>query len=149
MDLSKVQAQSFDLLPNGSYVAVVTKFSTKSSKTGGEYYEVEFTISSENGKGRKIWDNFTTKNQNPKAVQVGLGKLKTLCLASGIPEALLVNFKPEMLSGRSALVTTEIKKQVGYADKVTVKKYEPTTKSTSVVNHTTAANHAAQADIPF
>lgn len=147
MDLSKVQAQSFDALPNGVYTATITKFETKVSKAGGEYYQAEFTIVSDPQKGRKFWDTFTLKNSNPKAVQVGLGRLKTMCLAAGIPEAALVNFQPHLLSGKSVKATTSIQTSAEYGDKVVVKKYEPTTIQNAV--NKVAETFNTQDSIPF
>lgn len=146
MDLSQVQAQVYDVLPKGQYIARVTKAETKSSKVGGEYIQIEFTIADGKQTGRKFWDIFNTKNQNPKAVSIALGKLKSLCLASGIPETQLVNFNNSMLANRVVKVTTDVKTD-SYGDKVAVKKYEPANSATTpAVNNT---NSFTQSDIPF
>lgn len=125
-DLTKVQVN--DVLPAGSYAALVTSIDKKQTKSGtGEYYQVELTVTTQGANGRKIWDNFNTKNDNQTAVQIGLAKLKSLAIASGIPETKLSSFDPTMLANKEVKITTTIKKDDTYGDKAEIKKYSSLT----------------------
>ena len=83
---SEIEESSFEALPPGLYAAKVTESKVKTSKTGGRYLAITFTILSvtKGLKGRKIFENFTMSHTNPKAVQVGLGRIKTLAKKLGI-----------------------------------------------------------------
>lgn len=126
MDLTKVKLD--DVLPQGTYAALVTGVEKKSTKSGtGEYYQVEFTITTQGATGRKVWDNFNTKNDNSQAVAIGLSKLKSLAIAAGITESQLSSFDPTMLANKEVKVLTTIKKDDTYGDKAEIKKYSSLT----------------------
>ena len=122
LDLSQVKTN--ETLSPGSYSALVTGIEKKSTKNGtGEYYQVEFTVTTQGATGRKIWDNFNTKNDNQQAVNIGLAKLKSLAISTGISEAQLTKFDPTMLANKEVKITTVIKKDDTYGDKAEIKKY--------------------------
>lgn len=123
LNLSNVQAQS-DILPAGQYMAVVTGAEIKKTNSGtGEYIQVELTISSQAHTGRKVWDNFNIKNDNQKAVDIGLSKLKAMALAIGFTETEMTNFKPEMLANKEVGIKTKIKADPTWGDKAEVASY--------------------------
>ncbi len=122
MDLSNVQTPN-SILPAGQYMAVITGIETKASKTGGEYVQVEFTTSSQGFEGRKIWDNFNTKNDNAKAVEIGLGKLKQLALAIGFSQESLKNFEVTQLANKEVAFKSKIKNDPNYGEKAEIASY--------------------------
>lgn len=139
LDLSQVKTN--ETLTPGSYAALVTGIEKKSTKNGtGEYYQVEFTITTQGATGRKIWDNFNTKNDNQQAVNIGLAKLKSLAISTGISESQLTKFDPTMLSNKEVKITTVIKKDDTYGDKAEIKKY---------ASLTTTDKAALTSEIPF
>ena len=110
MNLDLSQVKTTETLPAGSYAALITSIDKKQTKSGtGEYYQIEFTVTTQGATGRKIWDKFNTKNENMQAVNIGLAKLKSLALATGIPETKLVSFDPTMLANKEVKITTYIK----------------------------------------
>lgn len=126
LDLSQVKTS--ETLTPGSYAALVTGIEKKTTKSGtGEYYQIEFTVTTQGATGRKIWDNFNTKNENQQAVNIGLAKLKSLALAAGITEAQLTKFDPTMLGNKEVKITTTVKKDDTYGDKAEIKKYSALT----------------------
>lgn len=123
LNLTDVQVPN-SILPAGSYTAVVTGVETKNTKSGdGQYIQVEFTISSHGNEGRKIWDNFNIKNANQKAVDIGLGKLKSMALAMGFTEAALSKFDPSQLANKEVGLKTKVKLDPAYGDKAEVASY--------------------------
>lgn len=126
LDLSNVK-DDFTPIPPGTYSAFVSAIDKKTTSSGtGEYYKVELTITTQGQNGRKVWDNFNVKNDNAKAVQIGLAKLKQLALSSGISESSLSKFDPTMLATKEVQITTGIKVGDGeYSDQAIVKKYAP------------------------
>lgn len=147
-NLSQVEAQNYELLPSGEYATVITGAEVKDSQAGGQYLKVELTITGPSQKGRKIFDIFNTKNSNPQAVQIGLGKLKTMSLACGLTEQQLTNFLPAMLSGKTLTVKTVIKKDKKGEDQVSVSKYAPTKTGAAIANAAAAFGATAEV-IPF
>jgi hypothetical protein len=62
------------VLAAGDYVVTCTDAEVRETKNGsGEYIKCVF----ENEDGAKIFHMFNTKNDNPKAVEIGMGQLKT------------------------------------------------------------------------
>lgn len=128
MSLDLSQVKTTETLPAGSYAALITSIDKKQTKSGtGEYYQIEFTVTTQGATGRKIWDNFNTKNENMQAVNIGLAKLKSLALATGIPETKLVSFDPTMLANKEVKITTSIKTDATYGEKAEIKKYSSLT----------------------
>lgn len=80
LNLNDVQMSggSFELLPDGDYEGKVTSAELKETKAGGKMVVLELTTE----KG-KLWENFNIVNSNPKAEEIGKGKLKTLLVYAG------------------------------------------------------------------
>jgi hypothetical protein len=68
----------YELIPEGVYEGKVTNAELKETKSGGKMVVLEFTTE----KG-KLWENFNIVNSNPKAEEIGKGKLKTLLVYAG------------------------------------------------------------------
>lgn len=122
-DLSAVQAVNNEVLPPGTYSARVCGIEIKDSKSGGKYVQVEFAITTQGSLNRRVWDNFNIKNDNKKAVEIGMSKLKSLALAAGFTPAQLAKFDPTMLAAKEVMITTKVKSDEQYGDKAEVKNY--------------------------
>jgi len=78
-------SQDFELLPEGSYVATVTRDDVRHTKARtGQYLELEFTIVEGPAQRRKLWTRFNILNPSPKAVARANRDLAALCDAVGI-----------------------------------------------------------------
>lgn len=79
-------ANNYDPLPAGWYTASITGAEVRQTKSGtGSYLRLEFTVSGPSGAGRKVWSNYNTRNENPKAETIGREQLAELCRAVGKP----------------------------------------------------------------
>ena len=77
--------KSFEVLPPGWYSASLTAAEVKQTKSGsGKYVRVEWTISGPTAQGRKVWSNYNTQNENPKAEEIGRQQFAELCRAIGV-----------------------------------------------------------------
>lgn len=79
---SIAESEGFAPLPKGDYVMKLVDLEAKESQhKTSKFIAATFEIAPENGShvGQKIWHNFTYQNANQKAVNIGLGQLKTFC----------------------------------------------------------------------
>lgn len=84
LDLTNEKEQTFEPVKPGSYLMQVDDAEVKETKSGtGEYVSVKFLIREGEYEGRTIYHMFNIKNDNPKAVEIGLGQLKTFMKCSG------------------------------------------------------------------
>ena len=80
-----VEPASFDPLPAGKYMAVITESEMKATKNGaGQFLNLTFQILDGEFKGRKIWARLNLKNPNPQAEQIARGQLSAICRAVGV-----------------------------------------------------------------
>lgn len=78
-------AGEYSLLPDGKYLAIMTKSEVVPTKAGtGKMLKATFTIFDEKYAGRLVFHNFNIENQSEKAQQIGLGQLKSCYLAMGL-----------------------------------------------------------------
>jgi hypothetical protein len=84
-DANEVEPQSFDPIPAGKYLAVITESEMRATKSGGgQYLYLEFQIVEGPAKGRKVWARLNLKNPNPQAEQIARGQLSAICRAVGV-----------------------------------------------------------------
>jgi hypothetical protein len=77
-----VSDRSFDLLPAGWYAATITGAESRDTKSGtGKYLRIEFTLA--DPAGRKVWNNYNVKNDNPAAESIGRQQLAEVVRAIG------------------------------------------------------------------
>lgn len=75
---------SYDPVPAGEYVVVVTDSEVKETKTGtGKYLELTLEIQEGEFSGRRIWDRLNLWNQNEKTAEIALRQLAQLAKACG------------------------------------------------------------------
>lgn len=83
-DLNEVEEFSGGVIPAGTYPVTLEQAEVKETKDGsGLFIQAMFTVTGENQTGRKFWEMFNIKNTNEKAVQIGLGRIKSLIVAAG------------------------------------------------------------------
>ena len=112
LDLTGVSAESKGggPLPAGEYLIQFDKFENceNQSKTGW-YIGAEYTVIGGEFDGRKLFENFNWQHTNPKAVEVGMARLKQFIIAASNGQAGgTVNF--EVLNG---LMGSEVLVEVG------------------------------------
>lgn len=78
------QDNSFAPLPAGDYQVIVDDSDFRETKSGnGKYLHLELSVVSEEGKGRKVFDNLNLENPNPQAVEIAQRQLAGLVRACG------------------------------------------------------------------
>lgn len=119
-DLSNVKANEFEALPPGEYITNVTNAEVKDTKNGtGQYIKVELTVDGPTQTGRKIFTNFNVKNDNPKAVQIGLGQLKAFLIKAKYPTPDKLESVGE-LNGLRVGVKTKVRKDDQFGDQTDI-----------------------------
>ena len=85
-DANQVEPRSsFDPIPTGKYVAVISESELKTTKSGdGQYLQLTFDIIDGKYKGRKLWTRLNLNNPNTKTVQIARGELSAICRAVGV-----------------------------------------------------------------
>lgn len=76
---------SFDPLPNGDYLCVISSSEMKPTKAGdGSYLELELDVIEGPCQGRKVWDRLNLNNANETAVKIAKGTLSSICRAVNV-----------------------------------------------------------------
>ena len=70
----------FDAVPANDYQLMLVNSKTTST---GKGVNLEFDITAGDFQGRKVWTNLNMFHENPKAVQMALAMLSSLCRAAG------------------------------------------------------------------
>jgi hypothetical protein len=85
-DASQVEpTTTFDPIPAGKYLAMITASEMKPNKAGtGSYLELVFTILEGEYKGRQLWARLNLDNPNELAVKIARAELSAICRAVGV-----------------------------------------------------------------
>ena len=84
-DSNQVEDVNFEPIPVGLYtITCVAAEVGPTAKGDGSILKVEFSVEGQGEK--KLFENFTMNNGNPKAVKIGQGQLKDLCVKMGRPQ---------------------------------------------------------------
>jgi len=76
---------TFDPLPNGDYLCIITASEMKPTKAGdGAYLELEMQVIEGQYQGRKLWDRLNLNNANDTTVKIAKGTLSAICRAVGV-----------------------------------------------------------------
>jgi len=68
---------SFDPVPNGDYLCIITTSEMKPTKAGdGAYLELELQVIEGPYQGRKLWDRLNLNNANETTVKIAKGTLR-------------------------------------------------------------------------
>ena len=87
--LANAEMGNFDAIPAGQYTIQCesAEICTTANKTG-KYIKTKFRITDGKYANRYLFHNFNIQNENKKAVDIGLGQLKSFMLFGGfLPEA--------------------------------------------------------------
>jgi hypothetical protein len=77
-------AQTFDPIPLGDYLAMITGSEMKQTQAGtGEYLALTFEIIDGEHQSRRLWANLNLNNPNQKAVEIAQRDLSSICHAIG------------------------------------------------------------------
>lgn len=103
---------------DGDFVIVVDEAEVKETKSGtGEYINIKWKVEET---GSTFYAMYNIKNQNQKAVDIGLGQLKKMMLAAGAEPK--VSGVDELIGLR---VLARLKnKEDDYGDRVEIKSYK-------------------------
>jgi hypothetical protein len=124
LDLSGVTEQGTPI-PDGTYSVIVEKAEVSPTKTGGEMIKVQYKIKEGPHSGRNIFDQFNIKNQNPQAVQIGLGQLKGMMKSFGHANVNKLESTKELV-GLKGLVTVKNVDDGGqYGSQTKIRAYKP------------------------
>lgn len=77
------KSKSFELIPNGTYSARITKSEPRTTKAGGEMLGLSLTITGPSNQGRIVFSNINLKCENPTAEKIGNEQLHGLMVATG------------------------------------------------------------------
>lgn len=85
-DANQVEpSSSFDPIPAGKYLAVITDSEMKPTKAGtGHYLELTFQIQEGEYNNRLLWARLNLDNPNATAVQIAQEDLSAICRAVGV-----------------------------------------------------------------
>jgi hypothetical protein len=85
-DANSVQPHAgFTVLPGGEYEVVIASSVTKPNKKGtGEYLQLELQVVQGPFAGAKLTDRLNIVNDSPKAQEIALGTLSSICRAVGV-----------------------------------------------------------------
>lgn len=74
----------YDLLPAGSYTAVVASGEKKTSQKGSEYLSLCFEVIEGEYTNRKLFNNYNVYHTDPKVKQIAINEMAGLCQAINI-----------------------------------------------------------------
>ena len=120
------EGNSWDLIPDGEYVAEIVEASVTQPRNGdGFYIALTWKIADGDYQGRYIWQRITFLHSNEQAQSIGRKTLKDLCVALGVQEHVedveVFLFKPACVK-----VGVEKDKTGQYDEKNKVKRVLPT-----------------------
>ena len=77
---------SFEPLPVGDYLVVISASEKKPTKTGmGEYLQLTYDVIDGEYKGRKLFDRLNIRNENETAQAIAQASLSAICHVTGVP----------------------------------------------------------------
>jgi len=80
-------SDSFDPIPAGEYLCVITASEEKPTKAGtGSFLVLEFEVIDGPYKGRKLWDRLNLNNPSEVAVKIARATLSAICRSIGVME---------------------------------------------------------------
>ena len=143
-DLTQVKENSFGVIPEGLYSVVSEEAKVKSTKSGtGEYINVKFRVAEGEHEGKFLYTMFNTKNDNPKAVEIGLGQLKTFLKVANAKDPNQLKDVADLV-GYKAIAVVKIKND-SYGEGNVISYFKPW----SIVGSDTKGKQTNTTDIPF
>jgi len=112
-------SDSFDPLPNGTYVVIISDTEMAPTKSGGKMLKLTLEVAEGEYKGRKLWDQLNLVNANPKAVEIAQRTLSAICHAVGV----LTLTNSTELHHKPLVAKVRVKQDEGYEPGNEVKGY--------------------------
>lgn len=127
LDLTEVkESTGFKPVPAGEYTVLLDDCQIKETKSGsGEYINAKFRILGGEQEGKFLFSMFNIKNENPKAVEIGLQQLKMFMKCAGFADFKLTNVLD--LVGYRANAVVKIKTD-SYGEKAVISYFKPAEK---------------------
>lgn len=107
-DATKIEVNDNDFSPlaPGKYNVIISDASVKQTKSGtGQYLSIQFTVTGEQGRDRRVWTNLNLVNPNPVAVEIAQKDLANICTAAGI-KGLLTD--EQQLLGKALVIKVAV-----------------------------------------
>jgi len=140
LDLTNAKENSFAPIPAGQYFLIADEAEVKQTKDGtGEYINIKFKVMDGEQAGRFVFQMFNIKNKNEKAVEIGIGQLKSFMRCAGLTNMVLAS--PLDLIGLRCDALIKIKSD-DFGDKAVISYFKPH-------DGTAAPTVAKQAATPF
>lgn len=148
--VSEESGSKYSKVPAGIYSTTITAVAVKeTSAKNGHYLEVELQILDGEHTGKKIADRVNIDNPTPKALEIGLARLKKIAIVCGHKNPNFIEDTDELLTGNVFSVETELKMNKGSDGKefeaVEVKKYMERTEGETAVSAPTTKETAKAA----
>lgn len=123
IDLSNVKSM---MLVPGKCNAKIMSFVEKSGKNEGvKFFNIEFKILTGENKGLVHYDSVLFAHENEKAVNIGLGKIKSILKALSIDdESFDTETSPNDLLFLNLCLTLKVQKDKEGIERIVVAKYE-------------------------
>jgi hypothetical protein len=132
LDLTQVEEKKSNLgVPAGTYSVTAFEAEVKDTKSGGEMIKVRFKVLDGEHTGKFIFHLFNIKNDNPKAVEIGMSQLKSFMTCAGFTNYALKSVTD--LCGKRATAVVKIKNDPNYGEQSVIsyfKAYSGNTETT-------------------
>lgn len=144
------EMRSYELLPEGKYLAMITESDMKDNSKGtGQLLVLVVTIIEGEHQGRKLWANLNLRHSNVDTVRLAQIELAAICKAVGV----MTPKDSNDLHDRPMLITLKIDKRKDTGDlQNKISKYEPRNGASAPQQPAMAgagANHAAPTKAPW
>ena len=83
-DPNNIDEGGFTPIPPGRYDLQVTEMKERQTRAGGLSLSLTARVVGPSSAGRLVFDNFNIQNANPKAQEIGLRRLHSLSMCSGV-----------------------------------------------------------------
>lgn len=139
LDLTNVKETS-NTIPQGSYLVSLDEATIKDTKSGtGQYINCKFKVISGDETGKILFHTFNIKNENVKAVEIGLSQLKAYMKCAGFSDFMIKDVND--ICGRPVEAVVKIKVDE-YGEKNVISYFKSATNAsatTSTVNKKTTS----------
>lgn len=137
------QGNSYEVLPEGWYNAVISKADVQATKDGtGQYIKVRYDITGPTHQGRVVFGNLNIRNASVKAEEIGRQQLGEIMRAIGLAKVT----DTDQLIGGNLLIKVSIRPANGqYGEQNEVKGFKAMGGGATVMASPAAAAAAAPA----
>jgi len=126
LDLTGVEEKKPNLgVPAGKYNVSAFEAEVKETRSGGEMIKIRFKVLDGEHAGKFIFHSFNIKNDNPKAVEIGMGQLKSFMSCAGFTNFALKSVTD--LCGKKATAVVKIKNDPNYGEQSVISYFKAMT----------------------